>query len=335
MIGGPAPIPFRATREERPGAAWRALFDEAWPAYERWFLREGAGARPSRAKGEEELARHMPELLPTYHALLELAGGGDLVARFLAHYKPTPYMSGCSQVVWSRPEPFLVRNYDYHPELWEAWVCHTSWNGTRVIALSECLWGALDGMNEHGLCVSLAFGGRRVVGDGFGIPLVLRYILETCRTTREAIDVLLRVPSHMAYNVSVIDPVGAYATVQVSPDREPVVLRAAVATNHQGTIEWRAHATMTLTTERERFLTSRLADPSESLDRLAERFLDEPLFARDYARGFGTLYTALYLPQQRRVELRWPDRVLHLSFDAFEPVEVPIRFAPPEAPPGV
>jgi predicted choloylglycine hydrolase len=326
VTAGAAPIPFRCIREERPGAAWLALFEEAWPSYERWFLTEGLGARPSRARSEDELRRHMPELVPTYRELAALAGGSSVVARFLALYRPTPYLSGCSQVVWSKPEPYLVRNYDYHPDLWEASLCYTAWNGTRVIAMSECMWGVNDGMNEHGLCVSLAFGGRRVVGDGFGIPLVLRYVLEFCRSTREAIDVLVRVPTHMAYNVSVIDPVGSFATVQVSPDRPAAVTRSAVATNHQGAVEWHAHATMTFTTERERFLMSRLADSTETFERLTERFHDEPLFARDYAHGFGTLYTAVYLPGRRAMELRWPERVLRCSFDSFEPAEFPIRF---------
>ena len=38
--------------------------------------------------------------------------------------------------------------------------------------MSDCLWGLLDGMNDDGLGVSLTFGGRRVLGDGFGIPIV-------------------------------------------------------------------------------------------------------------------------------------------------------------------
>ena len=326
MSAGLPPIRFRCYREERPGAAWRALYEEAWPAYERWFLLEGDAARPSRARAEEELARHMPELLATYAELVELCGGGDLQARFLAHYRPTPYMAGCSQVAWSRDEPCLIRNYDYHPARWEAALACTSWNGTRVIAMSECLWGVLDGINEHGLSVSLAFGGRRVVGDGFGIPLVLRYVLEFCRTTREATDVLARVPSHMAYNVSVIDAVGAFATVQVGPDRPVAVLHAPVATNHQGVIEWPAHALLTSTAERERFLGSRLADPHESPELLASRFLEQPLYNRDYEHAFGTLYTAVYRPLRGSVELLWPGRSLVRSFLDFAPEELQISF---------
>ena len=62
----------------------------------------------------------------------------------------------------------------------------TGWAGRRVIGMSDCLWGLLDGVNEDGLAISLAFGGRPVVGDGFGVPLVMRYVLQTCSTVDEA-----------------------------------------------------------------------------------------------------------------------------------------------------
>ncbi len=57
-----------------------------------------------------------------------------------------------------------------------------------VIGMSDCTWGLLDGMNADGLSASLAFGGRKISGDGFGIPLVIRYLLETASTVDEAVD---------------------------------------------------------------------------------------------------------------------------------------------------
>ena len=62
--------------------------------------------------------------------------------------------------------------------------------------MSDCLWGLLDGINDAGLAVSLTFGGRRDVGDGFAIPLVMRYLLETCDTVDEARAALERIPVH-------------------------------------------------------------------------------------------------------------------------------------------
>lgn len=189
---------FRAIREETPGEKWRAHFEAAWPAHRDWFLREGEAKRPGYVSCRMALARCMPELLPMWERLSGLAGGGDQESRLLSLYRPTPYLSGCSQAVWTRGEPVLVRNYDYHPGYCEGAILLSAWHGTKVIAQTDCLWGVLDGIDEKGLAVSLAFGGRQVVGDGFGIPLVLRYILEFVETTKDAREVLRRVPSHMA-----------------------------------------------------------------------------------------------------------------------------------------
>ena len=158
----------------------------------------------------------MPELVPTYHALVELAGGGDSTARFLSMYCPPPYLSGCTQAVWTGEEPVLIRNYDYNPQRLEGIVLKSKWNEQSVTAMTDASWGVLDGMNQSGLAVSLAFGGRVEVGIGFGIPIILRYILEFCEDTAGAIDVLKRVPTHMSYNITLVDKQQRFATVYIS-----------------------------------------------------------------------------------------------------------------------
>ena len=163
---------WRAISEAEPGPRWAGLFAELWPAYRRWWLREGADARPTYLQCFRALRQHMPELLPLYEKLCDLAGGGDLAARFLSFYRPPPYLSGCSQAIWPGAEPVLVRNYDYDPHAFESVVLHSAWDGRRVMGTSDGLWGLVDGMNDAGLALSLTFGGRRVVGDGFGVPLI-------------------------------------------------------------------------------------------------------------------------------------------------------------------
>jgi hypothetical protein len=98
------------------------------------------------------LREHMPELVPTWERLVELAGGGDVEARFLSMWCPPRYITGCSQAVWVDPagaaKPALLRNYDFAPALLEGTWLATRWLGPRVIAMGDCLWGALDGLNE-------------------------------------------------------------------------------------------------------------------------------------------------------------------------------------------
>jgi predicted choloylglycine hydrolase len=310
---------FSAICEDEPGDKWRRMVDSLREGYIAWFLSDDNRARPSYGQTLRAMREHMPELVPLYERLVELAGGDDLIARLLGLYCPPPFHAACSQLAWTRGDPALVRNYDYQPTLFDAVLLRTRWMGRRVIAMSDCLWGALDGMNEDGLCVSLAFGGRRVVGDGFGVPLLLRCLLQVCADVPEAIERVRRVPIHMAYNVTMLDRAGRFATAMLSPDRPPVVIPRAFATNHQEQIEWPEYAAATATEARARYLTERLRDPAETLETLIPKFLIPPLYRPGVERSWATLYTAVYKPRIGELTLRWPDRrAWTQSFERFE-----------------
>ena len=308
---------WRALTEDMPGPKWAGLFSEYWPNYKRWWLKEGESARPTYSECRRALSEHMPELLPLYETLCELAGGGDLAARFLSFYCLPPYLSGCSQAIWTGAEPVLVRNYDYSPDAFDSLVLRTKWQGRRVIGTSDGLWGLVDGMNDAGLAVSLTFGGRRVVGEGFGVPLILRYVLQTCETAQEAGQALARLPTHMSYNVTVLDKNRHYLTAMMAPDRPAILTHAAVATNHQENVEWVSHARFTATVERERFLLHRLTLHRDPQDKFIAAFLRPPLYSTAFHAGFGTLYTAVYRPRLQQVELRWPGTIWPMEMDDF------------------
>lgn len=310
---------FEAVSEPRPGPKWQALFRRYWPAYRAWYLSRRGPNEPSGREAKQALRRYMPELVPTYERLIELTGGDELAARLLSCYRPPAYLVGCSQAVLSKPgrQRVLVRNYDLDPRLNEGLILHSAWNGRQVIATSEFMWGVADGMNDAGLALSLAFGGSRTVGDGFGIPLILRYVLEVCDDLSDAIEVLGRVPSHMAYNITLLDRHGECATVQVAPNRPARILKLPVATNHQGAVEWAEHARFTATLEREKVLSARIADGPATERDLIRTFLRPPLYNTDYSNGFGTLYTAVYRPDQGTVQWQWPEAGWSQSFATF------------------
>ncbi|MDA9009360.1 C45 family autoproteolytic acyltransferase/hydrolase [Alphaproteobacteria bacterium] len=308
---------WRSVSEAEPGPKWAALFAEYWPDYQRWWLREGEEMRPTYHESRKALLYHMPEIVPLYDQLSELAGGGDKAARFLSFHNPPPYLSGCSQAIWPGKEPVLVRNYDYSPASFDSLVLHTNWMGCKVMGVSDGLWGLVDGTNEHGLAISLTFGGRREVGRGFGVPIILRYVLQTCKTTAEAAKVLARVPTHMSYNVTVLDAKRNYITVMMAPDRPTVITRAAVATNHQENVEWVSHARFTATVERERFLLQRITLHVDPEEKFIGVFLKPPLYSTAYSVGFGTLYTSIYRPRKRQMEIRWPGSSWQFDLDSF------------------
>jgi predicted choloylglycine hydrolase len=260
----------------------------------------------------------MPEIVPIYEQLCALAGGGDMAARFLSFYCPPPYLSACSQAIWPGAEPMLVRNYDYSPTAFDRVIMRTEWQGRTVMGTSDGLWGLVDGINDAGLALSLTFGGRHVVGDGFGVPLILRYVLQTCETTEQAKQALSRLPTHMSYNVTVIDRERNFLTAYLAPDRPAVITHAAVATNHQEKVEWAAHARFTATVERERFLLQRLSLHIDTAEKFIGAFLKPPLYSSAFHLGFGTLYTAVYYPHRHKMELRWPRATMPFDLDDFK-----------------
>jgi predicted choloylglycine hydrolase len=299
-------ILFEAIDEDRPGEKWRRVFDRHWHAYSRWFLHEGIRQRPTYLDCLKAMRDHMPEMLPLYEEICEAAGGGDLEARFLSMWCPPAYVGGCSQaIVGVGPGTALVRNYDYSPKLLEGTWLASRFLGKRVVAMVDCLWGVLDGINEDGLAVSLSFGGRTAVGEGFGIPLALRYVLELASTVKEAVAILKRVPVHMSYSVALLDREGRHAIVFITPDRPVEVLDRRIATNHQHKPEWKRHAQTTRSVEREQALGEALRTAHDTEELLAF-FMQPPVYQTSYGRGYGTLYTAVYRPQDASVELVWP-----------------------------
>lgn len=306
---------FRAMRD---GPELERAFEAYWPAYQKWMSR--AKPKISSKTAREKLGEHMPELVPAYAALLAQLGDDADVARFLTLYRPPPLVRGCTQAIWQgKGGPAMVRNYDHAPHLADGIVLRADWDGVSTLCMTDCIFGALDGVNEHGLCVALAFGGRQVSGDGFAAPLLVRYALQTCRTASEAAEAIARVPCYMTYTFVCLDASGEHATVYAAPDRPSRIDHARASTNHQGKVEWPQYAASCKTVERLHTAHDLLDAKGQSLESLAEGFLKAPIYRTGYSKGSGTLYTSVYTPQDRGLDLRWPQARMHQSLDRFEP----------------
>lgn len=319
-------VTFRAVTEDLPGAALQQQFRRTWPAYRAWYLREGEAARPSFVQCRLMLREHLPELLPTWERLVELVGGGDLEARFLSLYDPPAFLAGCTQALWTHRSPALVRNYDYAPHQFDGLILRSAFSGTANVAMSDCVWGVLDGVNAHGLAVSLAYGGRHRVGHGFAITVVLRYLLDFCTDVAEAVAVLKRVPVHVAYNLALLDAGGHHATVFIAPDRPPRVEPWLVSANRQAEDARPDEPSVQDSALREAVVQARLSDPGAGLEQIVQSFLTEPVWRDPALHGWGTLYTACYRPAERSLELRWHGNEWWQSVAEFTPGERTIRF---------
>jgi predicted choloylglycine hydrolase len=166
-------------------------------------------------------------------------------------------------------------------------------------------------MNDDGLVCSLTHGGGNEHGLGFSIILMLRYVLETCRSVREATAALCRIPVAQSQNVMLLDKTGDHATLFLGPDREPAVTSFRTCTNHQ-----EASSPASRSALRRRVLNAALEEPSTTLGSLLARFFEPPLYSRHI--GFTTVYTAVYRPAEGRVDYLWPGRCWTQSFGHFD-----------------
>ncbi len=310
-------ISLSCIHEEKPSAKWQAMFQKSWPFYKEWFLVEGASERPGYLTSSTQLELYMPELMPIYTRLCELAGGDDLSARYLSMYCPPPYIAGCSQLALNLISPTLIRNYDYNPYLFEGVMLKTNWL-QPVIGMVDCNWGLLDGVNASGLSASLAFGGRKVKGIGFGIPLVIRYLLETCHSVIEATQKLKKLPIHMAYNITLVDKYFDYATVYSSPDRGVIISKDRVATNQQQIVEWDNYELVALSQKRMDFIHHCLSVPNITEENLIHSFSQSPLHVKNLEHSFVTIYTAVYKPLDLSALIKWEGNEVYQSFSNFK-----------------
>ncbi len=308
------------------GAKWKGLFDAYWSGYRIWFLSQDTMNTPDLKTSQDALKKYMPKMWATYEHLCTLTNADPVMARFLTGFQPPAYISACAQAVIKADEIQLVRNYDYHPDLLEGTILLSKWNDHKVMGISDCLIGLVDGMNDAGLCISLTFGGRKEVGYGFGIPFILRYVLEFCTNTAEAIKTLKSIPSHMSYNVTVVDKTGASKTIMLAPDKAPLVTNDAFATNHQGIVDWPENAQFNQTIKRYNFIKNYLKSKNISADELAKAFLHSPLYNTKFTEGFGTLYTSVYQPKNLIMKVLWPNVAIERSFDNFAEENILIQY---------
>lgn len=308
--------------EGRPAQKWLEYFNQVRGGYKKWYEDGNYPGRATLEECQQALQKYMPEFEKIWSHLVSLGQADETEAKMLSLYCPSAYKRGCTQAAWTRYSPVLIRNYDFYPELFEGRIIKNKWFDTEVIYTSDCLWGALDGMNEHGLAASLAYGGSSQVAEGFGVTLVLRYVLEFCKTTQEAIEAFKRIPVNMAYNITLIDKWNHVVTLELSPGARPVVSRRPFAVNQQGDFDLNNYALFSNSEERMQAIKDVLFDPLVSIESFAAAFSYAPLFSVDYKNGFGTLYTAIYNPFLKASEYRLPGGVVfYQSFEHFVETE--------------
>jgi predicted choloylglycine hydrolase len=125
------------------------------------------------------------------------------------------------------------RVYDLSLEGADLRLCTTRIKGkAQHLGFSEMLSGRNDGINSHGLCVTMSSSWDQVPGgveEGKGLyyPVAVRALLEHCQTVGEALEFLQRTPILDGVNLMVADRAGNAALVEIGGGR-----RAIKTVNH-------------------------------------------------------------------------------------------------------
>ena len=80
-----------------------------------------------------------------------------------------------------------------------------------------------DGMNEYGLAIGLTFIYPHIQKPGLNAGMLLRYILEKCKTTKEAIDALKRLPIASAQTFTIADSHGNIVIIECNPKHLEII----------------------------------------------------------------------------------------------------------------
>lgn len=80
-----------------------------------------------------------------------------------------------------------------------------------------------DGMNEHGLAAALTFLYPHINKAGLNAGMLIRYILEKCKTTDEALCALKELPVASSQTVTLADRNGKIAVVECNPVKLEII----------------------------------------------------------------------------------------------------------------
>ncbi|MHA1556590.1 MAG: C45 family autoproteolytic acyltransferase/hydrolase [Candidatus Heimdallarchaeota archaeon] len=135
----------------------------------------------------------------------------------LCHYSPPIFRPGnCSQMaamssVTKDDHVYVGRSYEFNNTMNDFTLCCLKIkNKIKHMGFTEFILFRDDGMNDHGLCVTITSGGideKKFKNQKKGFPffLVVRSILENCRSVKEAVAYLEKVPVAGFWNFLVTD----------------------------------------------------------------------------------------------------------------------------------
>ncbi|MFI8687328.1 C45 family autoproteolytic acyltransferase/hydolase [Rossellomorea sp. NPDC077527] len=204
--------------------------------------------------------------------------------------------SGCSSLA---KDGIYVRNYDYHPRTYEGRLLLVKpEDGYASIGFSGRGIGRIDGLNEKGLAIGFHFVNRLNPGEGFICTTIARILLDTCKNSDEAIDVLRRLPHRHSFNYSLYDRNGKAAVVEASPRGIGVYHASSLSCTNHFQMNHMKQDNRHYVKESVKRLTQLRSGEKKRLTMEGALHLfnhvDSPIFKKAYDSWAGTIHTCVF-----------------------------------------
>jgi predicted choloylglycine hydrolase len=122
--------------------------------------------------------------------------------------------SNINEIIFARNSDFLVSIEKLYMNCIYALSGAYAFNGNTTAYVEM-----EDGVNEHGLAAGLCFVYPKVKKPGFNAGMLIRYILEKCKTTSEAITSLQHLPIASSQTITLADRNGEIAVIECNAEK--------------------------------------------------------------------------------------------------------------------
>ena len=215
---------------------------------------------------------------------------------------------------------YAAQNIDSSPSDLDLRLCTTRVRGKPAhIGFSDMIFGRLQGLNEHGFCVTTSWGAPMMWPSCHGLPYfaVVRALLDRSTNVADAVEVLTGIPVAWCTNFILSDAGGNAALVEIAGEDRGVREthpaaqgRFQYATNHYTLPELQA---FTKKKRRESITRRQIIETSleravtpidqEMIRGILSRSMPEGVGMPYYSSGMGTLWSMIFDVTDRTVEI--------------------------------
>ncbi|MBP9022312.1 MAG: hypothetical protein KBH06_03825 [Spirochaetes bacterium] len=196
------------------------------PEFVKWYTSPPAGKQALRDNDYAEAVTFFDKYCPGINA--EIEGMADVLKvhpKEIIYYAFTHSPKGnCSHFallpgITQNAHTMVGRSYEWNDTQDDFRICTTKAKGKAAhLGFSCIMLGRIDGINEHGLSVTMSAGSpmREVNAEGIKFWALIRSLLDNCRTTEESVQTVLNTPVSFYLNLIIADKNGTAALAEIA-----------------------------------------------------------------------------------------------------------------------